>query len=322
MSNDIRSRLGGLGLGASPLGNLYRTVTDDDARAVVDAMWDGGVRYFDTAPHYGLGLSERRLGSALARRPRDEYVISTKVGRILEPNPEGAGVTDTEGFEVEATLRRRWDFTAAGVRESLARSLERLALDRVDIVFLHDPEDHLDVAIAEALPALAELRDAGVVSAIGIGSKDAVALTSVIETGLIDLAMVAGRYTLLEQPAIADVLPAATAHDVAVIAVGVYNSGILAKAKPDPASTYDYGAVPPDVYARAVRIAAVCEAHGVSLPHAALRFPLRHPAIVNVTVGIGRPAHVPQTLEYAHRPVPDALWDQLAADGLIPAVTA
>lgn len=317
MGNDIRFQLGDLGLGASPLGNLYRTVTDDDARSVVDAMWAGGVRYFDTAPHYGLGLSERRLGAALAGRPRNEFVVSTKVGRVLEPNPSGAGTSDTEGFEVEATTRRRWDFTAAGVRESLAQSLERLALDRVDILFLHDPEDHLDTAIDEALPALVELRDAGAVSAIGVGSKDAGALTRLIETGVIDLAMVAGRYTLLEQPATADVLPAALANDVGVIAVGVYNSGILAKSKPDPASTYDYGAVPPEVLAKAVRIAEVCEANGVALPHAALRYPLRHPAVVNVTVGIGRPGHVPSTIERMAAPIPEELWVQLVDEGLI-----
>jgi D-threo-aldose 1-dehydrogenase len=319
MTRDTPTRLGPLGLGASALGNLYRVVEDDAARSVVDQMWEGGVRYFDTAPHYGLGLSERRLGSALAAYPRDEFVVSTKVGRMLDPNPSGAGTTDDEGFEVEALWRRRWDFSAEGVRTSLERSLERLGLDRVDILYLHDPEDHLDQAIAEALPALVELRDAGVVSAIGVGSKDSVALTRLIETGHIDLAMVAGRYTLLEQPASDDVLPAAIAHDVGVVAVGVYNSGILAKPRPDPASTYDYGAVPREIYARAVRIADVCEEFGVELPHAALQFPLRHPAVVNVTVGMGRPAHVAGTLANINEPIAESLWDRLAAEGLIPA---
>ena len=272
-----------------------------DARTVVQAMWQGGVRYFDTAPHYGLGLSERRLGEALGRYPREEYVISTKVGRVLEPNPDGAGARDDEGFDVEALWRRRWDFTAAGVRTSLAQSLERLGLDRIDVVYLHDPEDHMDVAIEEALPALVELRDAGTISSIGIGSKDSTAIAQLIRTGLIDIAMVAGRYTLLEQPGTQDVLPAAVEQDVAIVAVGVYNSGILAKPVPDPTSTYDYGTVPPEIYARAVRIADICNAHRVTLPQAALHFPLRHPAVVNVTVGIGRPAHVPATLRvYEH----------------------
>ena len=320
MRNNIWFRLGDLGLGAASLGNLYRPVTDDDAFSVVDAMWAGGVRYFDTAPHYGLGLSERRLGAALAHYPREEYIVSTKVGRVLDPHPSGAGTMDTEGFAVEATSRRRWDFTAAGVRESLGQSLDRLGLERVDVIYLHDPEDHLDIAIDEALPALVELREQGLVSAIGIGSKDSAAFTRLIQTGQIDVAMLAGRYTLLEQPAVVDVLPAALLHDVAIVAVGVYNSGILAKPQPDPASTYDYGAIPPDVFARAIRIAAVCDEHGVDLPHAALQFPLRHAAVANVTVGIGRVGHVPSTLRYFASPVPEPLWEHLSAEALIPTV--
>ncbi|QIG39414.1 aldo/keto reductase [Microbacterium sp. 4R-513] len=319
MPHHVPSRLGRLGLGASALGNLYRVVEDDAARAVVDEMWAGGVRYFDTAPHYGLGLSERRLGSALAERPREEFIVSTKVGRILEPNPAGVGAMDDEGFAVEALSKRRWDFSAEGVRTSLENSLERLGLDRVDILYLHDPEDHLEQAIDEALPALVELRESGVVSAIGVGSKDAGALASLISTGLIDLAMVAGRYTLLEQPAADDVLPAALQHDVGIVAVGVYNSGILAKNRPDPASTYDYGAVPPEIYDRAMRIADLCDQFEVELPHAALQFPLRHPAVVNVTVGMGRPAHVAGTLMNIQNPIPDELWWKLAEAGLIPA---
>lgn len=316
MSNSIRSSLGDLGLGAAPLGNLYRAVSDKDAEQVVEAMWLGGVRYFDTAPHYGLGLSERRLGAALAQFPREEIVISTKVGRLLEPHPTGAGTKDDEGFDVEAVWRRRWDFTASGVRASLAQSADRLGLDRIDVVYLHDPEDHMDVAIEEALPALVEMRDSGAISAIGIGSKDSAAITRLIRTGMIDIAMVAGRYTLLEQPGARDVLPAAVEHDVAIVAVGVYNSGILAKPVPDPTSTYDYGTVPAEIYARAVRIADICNAHGVALPQAALHFPLRHPAVANVTVGIGRPTHVPATLEYMSAPVPESLWHQLIAEGL------
>jgi D-threo-aldose 1-dehydrogenase len=317
MSNTIRPDLGDLGLGAAPLGNLYRSVSSADAQRVIEAMWRGGVRYFDTAPHYGLGLSERRLGATLAQFPREDYVISTKVGRVLEPNPEGAGARDDEGFDVEALWRRRWDFSAAGVQTSVAQSQDRLGLDRIDVVYLHDPEDHMEVAITEALPALVELREAGMISSIGIGSKDSASIARLIRTGLIDFAMVAGRYTLLEQPGTQDVLPAAVDNDVAIVAVGVYNSGILAKPVPDPTSTYDYGAVPPEIYSRALRIADICNAHGVALPQAALHFPLRHPAVINVTVGIGRPSHVPATLEYMNTPVPEALWQHLLDDGLI-----
>ncbi|WP_308797794.1 aldo/keto reductase [Agromyces silvae] len=318
----MRLTLGTLGYGASALGNLYRPVDDDAASEVVGRMWDGGVRYFDTAPHYGLGLSERRLGRALAGRPREDYVISTKVGRVLEPNPGGIGTLDDEGFAVEATLRRRWDFSAAGVRRSLEQSLERIGTDRVDLVLLHDPEGHLDQAIAEAVPALVELRDQGQVTAIGVGSKDVGALRRLIETDLIDVAMVAGRYTLLEQPAAAGVLPAALAHAVDVIAVGVYNSGVLAKPVPDASLRYEYGDVPPAVLDRAIRIAEICRTFDVDLPHAALQFPLRHPAIVNVTVGMGRPRHVGPTLEYARTAIPDALWVELEGENLIPKVAA
>lgn len=308
--------MGTLGLGAAALGNLYAEMTDDDAHAIVAGMWDGGVRYFDTAPHYGLGLSERRLGQALASYRRDEYLISTKIGRLLEPNPGGTGMDVS--FVVKADQRRRWDFTRDGVLRSLEDSLARMSLDRVDVLYIHDPEDHLEVAIEQALPALVELRESGVVAAIGVGSTNVSAITAVIETGGIDIAMVAGRYTLLEQPANAQLLPAALRHGVRVVAVGVYNSGLLATPEPDPNSTYEYGAVPPQVLARAQQIARICRDHGVALPHAAVQFPLRHQAVANVTVGIGRPEFVPATLERAGTEVPQELWASLAAEGLIP----
>ena len=309
---------GRFGLGAAPLGNLFQEIDDAEATAIVDGVWDSGIRVFDTAPHYGLGLSEQRLGAALAHRPRDEFVLSTKVGRLLEPDPSGAGRLDDEGFVVEATTRRRWDFSADGARRSLESSLERLGMDRVDIVHLHDPEGRVDEAIDGALPALVALRDAGVISAVGVGSKDPATLTRIIETGMVDVAMVAGRYTLLEQPAAVDVLPAALAHGVAVIAVGVYNSGLLATPHPDPAAPYEYGTAPEAVYRRAVRLADACAARGVPLPVAALHFPLRHPAVVNVTVGLGKASHVAQTAGYMNEPPTEDFWRGLAEEGLVP----
>lgn len=309
---------GRFGLGAAPLGNLFQEIDDVEATAIVDGVWDSGIRVFDTAPHYGLGLSERRLGAALAGRPRDEFVLSTKVGRLLEPDPSGAGRLDDEGFVVEATTRRRWDFSADGARRSLDSSLARLGMDRVDIVHLHDPEGRVDEAIDGALPALVSLREAGVISAVGVGSKDPATLTRIIETGMVDVAMVAGRYTLLEQPAAVDVLPAALAHGVAVIAVGVYNSGLLATPRPDPAAPYEYGAAPEAVYRRAVRLADACAARGVSLPVAALHFPLRHPAVVNVTVGLGKASQVAQTAGYMNEPPTEDFWRGLAEEGLVP----
>ncbi len=193
--------LGRLGYGAADLGNLYRAMSDDDARAVLEAAWESGVRYFDTAPHYGLGLSERRLGSFLATKPREQVVVSTKAGRLLRPSPETADrQDDAHGFAVPASLRRVWDFSAAGIRASLEESLEGLGLSRVDILYLHDPDEHdLAADLATAVPALAALRDEGLVDAIGIGSKSTEALLAGVRTEALDLAMVAGRYTLLEQ---------------------------------------------------------------------------------------------------------------------------
>jgi D-threo-aldose 1-dehydrogenase len=257
------------------------------------------------------------LGVALRDRPRNDFVLSTKVGRVLEPNPLGRGSRDDQGFDVEATSVRRWDFSADGVRRSLDDSLQRLGMDRVDVVYLHDPEEFLDQAIAEALPALHRLRDQGVIGAVGVGSKDTNALTALIQTGGIDVAMVAGRYTLLEQPALDQVLPAAAEHQTGVVAVGVFNSGLLARARPDKNAKYDYAAVPPEVYERAVALAAFCTDRGVALPHAAVQFPLRHPIVINITLGAGNPAHLESSVNFAEQPLPEEFWAELAAAGLL-----
>jgi D-threo-aldose 1-dehydrogenase len=180
---------GAIGYGAANVGNLYRELSDDEALAVLEAAWDEGIRYYDTAPHYGLGLSERRLGAFLQTKPRDEFVLSTKVGRLLRPNPDFAGEQDLENdFAVPASLRREWDFSADGIRRSVEESLERLGLDRVDVLYLHDPERH-DLALAEreAIPALAHLREEGLVRAVGVGSMVTDALLSTARTGLLDL---------------------------------------------------------------------------------------------------------------------------------------
>jgi D-threo-aldose 1-dehydrogenase len=306
-----------LGLGGAPLGNLYREVTDEDAAATVDRAWDAGVRHFDTAPHYGLGLSERRVGAALRGRPRDEFVLSTKVGRLLEPDPGGAGRTDDEGFAVPATTRRRWDFSGDGVRRSLGESLTRLGLDRIDVVYLHDAEGHWEQALREALPALIRLRDEGVVRAVGAGMNVAGPLTELIREHDVDLVMCAGRYTLLEQAW--ELLDAAREHGTGVVVAGVYNSGLLALPRPAPDATYDYGPAPTALVVRANALADVCEAHGVSLPDAAVAFPLRDPAVVSVVVGASDPGQVDDAVDRYRRPIPDALWEDLAASGLLPA---
>ncbi|MGW2486127.1 aldo/keto reductase [Streptomyces sp. NPDC001606] len=305
-----------LGFGASVIGNLYRVTPDDEATAAVDAAWEAGIRYFDTAPHYGLGLSERRLGAAVRGRPRDEYVISSKVGRLLVPNEEPRG-TDTEGFVVRDDLRRRWDFSRDGVLRSLEETLERTGLDRLDIVYLHDPDDHWRQAAEEAMPTLADLRDQGVIGAIGAGMNQSAMLARFLRETAADVVMLAGRYTLLDQSALDDVLPAAREHGKSVVAAGVFNSGILAQDRPAEGVKYDYQDAPPALIARAQAIAEVCEAHGTSLPAAAIAFPYTHPSIINVTLGMRTAEQVGHNVELHDRRVPDGLWADLRTQGLI-----
>ena len=321
-ANDVTSteRLGPLGFGAAPIGNLYRPVSDEDASAALEAAWEGGIRYYDTAPHYGLGLSERRLGAFLRGRRRDEVVVSTKVGRVLEPNPDFAGGDDlADAYAVPNDLVRRFDPSEAGIRRSVEDSLERLGLDRIDIAYLHDPDVYdLDQGLAEGLPALARLRDEGVVGAIGIGTNDADAAARAVREGDLDLVMIAGRYTLLEQPALDDLLPLCEARGVGVVAAAPYNSGLLATDAPADGARYDYAEAPGDVLERARRLAEACRARGVSLPVAALRFPLRHPAVRTVVVGSARASSVRENAARLAVEVPEGFWTELHDEGLIP----
>ncbi|MGW1563284.1 aldo/keto reductase [Streptomyces sp. NPDC002144] len=305
-----------LGFGASVIGNLYRTTTAKDAADALDTAWEAGIRYYDTAPHYGLGLSEHRLGAALRDRPRQQYVISSKAGRLLVPNDHPTGI-DTEGFVVRDDLRRHWDFSRDGVLRSLEDTLKRTGLDRLDIVYLHDPDDHWPQAADEAMPALAELRDQGVIKAIGAGMNQSALLARFLRETAADVVMLAGRYTLLDQSALDDVLPAAQEHGKSVVAVGVFNSGLLARDRPTEGMKYDYQAAPPELVDRARAIAHVCETHGTTLPAAAIAFPLTHPSIINVTLGMRDPAQVRRNVELHARRVPDGLWDELRTRGLI-----
>ncbi|WNM30799.1 aldo/keto reductase [Streptomyces sp. Li-HN-5-11] len=305
-----------LGFGASVIGNLYRVTPAEDAAAAVDAAWEAGIRYFDTAPHYGLGLSERRLGAALRGRPRDEYVVSSKVGRLLVPNEEPRGV-DTEGFVVRDDLRRRWDFSRDGVLRSIEDTLERTGLDRLDVVYLHDPDDHWRQAVEEAMPTLADLRDQGVIGAIGAGMNQSAMLARFLRESAADVVMLAGRYTLLDQSALDDVLPAARELGKSVVAVGVFNSGLLSRDRPAEGMKYDYQDAPPDLVARARAIAGVCAAHGTTLPAAAIAFPHTHPSIINVTLGMRNAEQVVRNVELHDRHIPEGLWDDLRAQGLV-----
>jgi D-threo-aldose 1-dehydrogenase len=308
--------ISGLSLGCAQLGNLFREVSDTDARATVEQAWDLGVRYFDTAPHYGLGLSERRLGAALADRPRDEYVVSTKVGRLLDPVEGGEGLDD-QGFVVPATHRRVWDFSRDGIRRSLEESLQRLGLDRVDVVYLHDPDDHWDDVLETGYPALDELRAEGVVSAIGAGMNQTDMLADLVRQTDVDIVMLAGRYTLLDQDGALDLLPLCVEHGVGVVAAGVFNSGLLARAEPSRDARFEYGEAPPALVERARRIAAVCARHGTTLPAAAIAFPLAHPAVLSVCVGARSARQMQRNAALVREPIAPGLWHELQAQGLL-----
>lgn len=304
-----------LGLGCAQLGNLYRAMTDETAAAIVDTAWERGIRYYDTAPHYGLGLSEQRLGASLRDRPRDEYVLSTKVGRLLEENPAYAGERDTDGFDVPATLVRRRDYSRDGVLRSLESSMARLGVDRIDIAFVHDAEDHVEEALAGAIPALIELRDQGVLRGIGLGMNFDNVLAEFVRRSDVDTIMVAGRYTLLEQPALDELLPLCEERGVRVVAAGVFNSGILAS--PTPGTTYNYKEAPSELVARAQRIADVCARYDVELPAAAIAMPARHPAVESVVLGASSVRQVESNATRAAAEIPPALWETLASEGLL-----
>lgn len=307
-----------LSFGAATIAGLHRAVSEDTAREAVDAAWSLGIRYFDTAPHYGLGLSERRLGAALADRPRDEYVISTKVGRLLVPSPENAGARDLGGgFDVPADHRRVWDFSGDGVRRSLESSVDRLGVDRVDIVLIHDPDDHWEQAVDEAYPALHELRAQGVVGAIGAGMNQWEMLERFVVETDVDAVMLAGRYTLLEQFALDSMLPACERRGVSVLAAGVFNSGLLATDVPDPNANYNYTRAPSDLRATALRIGEICRRHGVSMPAAALAFVAAHPAVATLVMGARTAAQITRNAEVFNARVPPELWPDLVRAGLL-----
>ncbi|KAA2262395.1 aldo/keto reductase [Solihabitans fulvus] len=307
-----------LGFGAAPIGNLYREVSDEQAQAAVDTAWDTGVRYFDTAPHYGLGLAERRLGAALANRPRAEYTLSTKVGRLLEPSTTSGTDLEAGGFAVPATHRRVWDFTADGVKRSIESSLDRLNLDRIDVVYLHDPDDHWAQAATQGVPALAALRDEGVIGAIGVGMNQWELPARFVRETDIDVVMLAGRYTLLEQSALAEFLPLCAERGVSVVAAGVFNSGLLSRPQVPEHAKYNYTDAPAELVDRAGRIAEVCTRHGTTLPQAAIQFPLGHPAVASVVIGSRTPEQMRQNADYFAAPLPPELWADLSESGLLP----
>ncbi len=278
----------------------------------MEAAWQGGIRYFDTAPHYGLGLSERRLGEALRRHPRDAYLLSTKVGRLLRPTPDRAGDLDDQGFVVPAAYERVWDPSPHGVRRSLAESLDRLGTERIDIAYLHDPDEYdLVDGVEVGMRALAEAREEGLVRAIGIGSKSVAALEAAVRTGRCDLIMVAGRITLLDDSG-TRLLALCRERAVGIVNVGVFNSGALAADRPGPDLTYEYAPITAERLADLERVHAVCARFGVRVPDAAVQYAARWPEVVNVTVGASSPEQIRRCLVGMAERINPALWTALA----------
>ncbi|MEX0280550.1 MAG: aldo/keto reductase [Arenibacterium sp.] len=315
-----------LGLGTAPLGNLYRAISEEAAQEVFEAAWDAGVRYFDTAPLYGLGLSETRLNHFLRGKPRDEYVLSTKIGRLLEAATEETRDGHGKWFDVPAR-KEVYDYGYDATLRSVEFSLERLGVDRVDILFAHDLDifNHGSQAVLDAkmhelmeggYKALLKLREESTISAFGAGVNEWQSCQWLAERGDFDIFLLAGRYTLLEQEALDSFLPLCVERDIGVVIGGPYNSGVLATGAHEGAY-YNYDPAPKHVLDRVSEIETVCDRHDVRLVDAAFQFPLRHPAVVSVIPGGQGLAEMQSNIRAADAAIPDAFWSELKANNLL-----
>jgi len=315
-----------LGFGSAPLGNLYRAMSEAQATDVLDAMWKAGHRYIDTAPQYGLGLSETRLNHFLRGKKRSDYVIGTKVGRLLKPCKPAERFAIGKFFEVPSR-QEVFDYSYDGVMRSLDFSLERLGLDTVDILYVHDidlashgteaaRDHHVKTLMAGGYKALVKLRDEKVIKAFGAGVNEWQVCETLAKAGEFDLFLLAGRYTLLEQEASRSFLPLCEQRGIGIVLGGVYNSGILASGAVRGAM-YNYEPAPKDILQRVAAIEAICKRHKVKLAEAALQFPLRHPSVVSVIPGATSPQHVAFNIRTVSKRIPKALWRDLKAAGLM-----
>ncbi|WP_447728142.1 aldo/keto reductase [Sphingomonas koreensis] len=323
------TNLGKLAFGAASVGNLYRAVPEDQAREVIVRAWDAGVRYFDTAPHYGFGLSEKRLGAALAELdPARTAILSTKVGRRLDPVPDADISAVRQAFVSPEPYESVFDYSYDAVMRSYEGSLKRLQRDRVDILYAHDigafaHGDAHPALFREFLDggyrAMRELRDSGAVDAIGLGVNEVAVCIQMLGAGDIDLIMLAGRYTLLEQDPLDDLLPLCAQRGVRLVIAGPYNSGILAKGvrRGGAIPNFNYEPAPPEIVERVGAIEDICVRHGVPLAAAALQFPLAHPQVASVVPGMGSVHQVDDALALMAHPIPAALWAELQDAGLI-----
>lgn len=315
-----------LGFGSAPLGNLYRAISDEEAHGVLQAAWDSGSRFFDTAPLYGLGLSETRVGNFLRGKTRDDYVISTKVGRLMRVCPPEQRTGIGKFFETP-NRQEVYDYSYDGVMRSFEASFERTGLDRFDILFVHDvdifthgskeaSDARIDEFMKSGYYALLSLRDQGVIKAIGGGINEWQVCEALARRGDFDLFLLAGRYTLLEQEALDSFLPLCQERGIGIVLGGPYNSGILARGPSDDAQ-YNYANAPADVIERVKRINAACERHGVRMIEAALNFPLKHPSVVSVIPGGQSVTEVKSNRDILGKDIPEALWAELKAEGLM-----
>ncbi|MEV1048504.1 aldo/keto reductase [Streptomyces sp. NPDC049916] len=310
-------RVSRLGLGLASLGGLFAPVGEAEAAAVLERAWQLGIRLYDTAPVYGYGRSERRAGAALAGRPRDAFVLCTKVGRLIEP-----GGPDTQPIWADPPpgVGPRKDYSYAGVLRGVTESLDRLGLDRVDVLHVHDPDEEFGTAVREAYRALAELRERGTVGAVSIGVNHAPVAARFLREAAApgpDCVLLAGRYGLLDQSGLDELLPLCAERGVAVLAAGVYHGGLLAEA--GPGTPHAHTAVPPRTAARIEGWRELCGRFGVPLLAAAVRFPFGHPAVASVVVGARTPEQVEQSADWLAHPVPAALWAHARRCGLLPA---
>ncbi len=315
-----------LGFGTAPLGNLYRALDEDVAALTVNAAWDAGIRYFDTAPLYGLGLAETRLNPLLRRRKREDYVLSTKIGRLLKVVPPDQRTGIGKFFDTPSR-QQVYDYSYDGVMRSVEFSLERLGIDTIDVllahdvdIFTHGSKEASDQRIKELMEggyrALEQLRSEGTVKAIGAGINEWQVAETLARAGDFDVFLLAGRYTLLEQDALTSFLPYCVEKKIGIVLGGPYNSGILATG-PRPGAFYNYDPAPPAILDRVARIERVCAAHHVKLVEAALKFPLGHPQVVSVIPGGQSPQEVIRNAEIMGAKIPSGLWDDLKAEGLL-----
>ena len=315
-----RSRLGTLdvtsiGLGSAPLGGLFRPVSDADAYATLERGWSAGIRFYDTAPLYGFGLAERRLGTFLRQQPRDSYVISTKVGRLLRA-PDGAAAED-DFYKSGQRERPVFDFSYDGVMRSVEESLARLGLDRVDVLLVHDPDDHYDDAVSGAFRALQRLRDDGTVKAIGAGMNQSEMPVRFAEAVPVDCFLLAGRYTLLDQGALNALFPVCAAKHIGILLGGIYNSGILAN--PRTSAKFNYQDADAALIARALELDELCRKHGTELKAAALQFGMAHPAVTVAVMGARNAAEIADNIAMSQATIPQAFWQELRARNLVDA---